>query len=68
MSIPKETHGDQNECECPYCGEKIKDIWDYGDLQGMDEITCGWCDKTCGFHAYISCDITLTAKEENGSE
>ena len=63
----KEEHDDtcnNDDFECPYCGAKVGDSWEYSD--GEQEIECGTCYKT--FIAYKEIEVSYKTSpkgEEN---
>lgn len=43
-----------DDFECPYCGAKVSDSWEYSDVE--QEIECGTCCKT--FNAYKEYEVS----------
>jgi len=57
--MEERTYGDATLINCPNCGAKIRDLWDYGQsLQQDFEFNCPHCDAAL-FIEDISYEITL---------
>lgn len=58
----KTTYGDTSQCECPCCGEVIRNLWDYS-IEEDKTIECPHCNGEVTMH--LSYDISLTSYEPN---
>lgn len=58
-----ETTTTTEDCQCPHCGELIKDLWDYNWNGNEDiETECGHCDQPITIRRSVTIMYTLIAR------
>lgn len=58
----RSTSSHSSSVECPICGEKNGDLWEYEE--GCHEIECGHCEAPLTLDIEFSVTYKLTAKEK----
>ena len=63
----RKTSGDISSVECPACGKRIRDLWDYSGLSEGDVISCPHCERdieVCLVDTVTFIDLAFTTEGE----